>query len=96
MDLGISPISELISGCNSFIPIIVEVSWNTKTPVEDVLKLVKIKGEQCVILDQYCLLPKRPCTDANLNKETYCTKTGTSVTESWKKQTLSMWQWEKI
>jgi hypothetical protein len=29
--------------------------------------LVKIKGEQCIIFDQYCLLPKCPCTDTNLD-----------------------------
>jgi uncharacterized protein YchJ len=29
--------------------------------------LVTIKGEQCIIFDQYCLLPKCPCTDTNLD-----------------------------
>ena len=29
--------------------------------------LVKIKGEQCIIFDQYCLLPKCTCTDTNLD-----------------------------
>ena len=29
--------------------------------------LVTIKGEQCLIFDQYCLLPKCPCTDTNLD-----------------------------
>jgi len=28
--------------------------------------LVTIKGEQCIIFDQYCLLPKCSCTDTNL------------------------------
>jgi len=29
--------------------------------------LVTIKGQQCIIVDQYCLLPKCPCTDTNLD-----------------------------
>ena len=29
--------------------------------------LVTIKGKQCIIFDQYCLLPKCPCTDTNLD-----------------------------
>ena len=28
---------------------------------------VTINGEQCIILDQYCLLPKCPCTDTSLD-----------------------------
>jgi len=28
---------------------------------------VTINGEKCIILDQYCLLPKCPCTDMNLD-----------------------------
>ena len=28
---------------------------------------VTINGEQCIIIDQYCLLPKCPCTDTNLD-----------------------------
>jgi hypothetical protein len=28
---------------------------------------VTINGEQCLIFDQYCLLPKCPCTDTNLD-----------------------------
>jgi hypothetical protein len=45
VDRGILPISGLISGCNSFIPIIMEVSWNSRTPIEDVLKLVKLSDQ---------------------------------------------------
>jgi len=29
--------------------------------------LVTIKGEECIIFDQYCLLPKCSCTDTNLD-----------------------------
>lgn len=29
--------------------------------------IVVINGDQCIILDQYCLLPKCPCTDTNLD-----------------------------
>ncbi len=29
--------------------------------------LVTIKGEQCIIFDQYCLLPKCPCSDTYLD-----------------------------
>lgn len=29
--------------------------------------LATIKEEQCIIFDQYCLLPKCPCTDTNLD-----------------------------
>ncbi len=28
---------------------------------------VTINGDQCIIIDQYCLLPKCPCTDTNLD-----------------------------
>jgi len=41
-------------------------AYNDILPYGDQL-LVKIKGEQCIIFDQYCLLPKCPCSDTNLD-----------------------------
>ena len=41
-------------------------AYNDILPYGDQL-LVTIKGEQCIIFDQYCLLPKCPCTDTNLD-----------------------------
>ena len=41
-------------------------AYNEILPYGDQL-LVTVKGEQCIIFDQYCLLPKCPCTDTNLD-----------------------------
>ncbi|MEA3231927.1 MAG: SEC-C metal-binding domain-containing protein [Thermodesulfobacteriota bacterium] len=40
-------------------------AYNDVLPYGDQL-LVKIGGQQCIIFDQYCLLPKCSCTDATL------------------------------
>ena len=41
-------------------------AYNDILPYGDQL-LVTINGQQCIILDQYCLLPKCSCTDSTLN-----------------------------
>ncbi|MFC1863490.1 SEC-C metal-binding domain-containing protein, partial [Thermodesulfobacteriota bacterium] len=41
-------------------------AYNNILPYGDEF-LVTINGEQCIIFDQYCLLPKCPCTDTNLD-----------------------------
>ncbi len=41
-------------------------AYNDVLPYGDQLQ-VKINGRQCLVLDQYCLLPKCPCTDTTLN-----------------------------
>lgn len=41
-------------------------AYNDALPYGDNL-LVTINGKECIIIDQYCLLPKCPCTDTNLN-----------------------------
>jgi len=41
-------------------------AYNDVLPYGDNL-LVTINGKECIIIDQYCLLPKCPCTDTNLN-----------------------------
>ena len=41
-------------------------AYNDVLPYGDQL-LVTIDGRNCIIFDQYCLLPKCPCTDTNLN-----------------------------
>jgi len=40
-------------------------AYNDVLPYGDQL-LVSINGKNCIIFDQYCLLPMCPCTDANL------------------------------
>jgi len=40
-------------------------AYNDVLPYGDQL-LVNINGKNCIIFDQYCLLPMCPCTDANL------------------------------
>ena len=41
-------------------------AYNDVLPYGDQL-LVKINGKECIVFDQYCLLPKCSCTDTNLN-----------------------------
>ena len=41
-------------------------AYNDVLPYGDQL-LVSINGKNCIIFDQYCLLPMCPCTDAHLN-----------------------------
>jgi len=41
-------------------------AYNDILPFGDQLT-VTIEGEECIILDQYCLLPKCSCTDTNLD-----------------------------
>jgi len=41
-------------------------AYNDVLPYGEQL-LVTIDGQQCIILDQYCLLPKCPCSDTVLN-----------------------------
>jgi hypothetical protein len=41
-------------------------AYNDVLPYGDQMS-VDIDGRNCIIFDQYCLLPKCPCTDTNLN-----------------------------
>ena len=41
-------------------------AYNDVLPYGEQL-LVTINGKECILIDQYCLLPKCPCTDTNLN-----------------------------
>ena len=41
-------------------------AYNDVLPYGDQL-LVTINGKACILIDQYCLLPKCPCTDTNLS-----------------------------